>query len=229
MNFETMRPVNFGSKPGELTSEAPTPHMSATAKNRRFAALKEAAAIVETMPGPGEMLHAIMTGRYDLTDTLEAIFETVGKVDHLRLATLSFNSHNVALIKGWLASGQVKRLTLLYSLFFRAHSPEIVHELAEALDTRRGSRKAASRNHCKVVTIQAGRRRLSLEGSANLRTNSNQEQFCLTNDAKLHDWHAAWIDAEVTKHEAGEREFAQAQEEEAADVTPQGLFEGAGD
>jgi hypothetical protein len=47
-------------------------------------------------------------------------------------------------------------------------------------------------------------RRLVLEGSANLRTNSNQEQFCLIRDAGLHDWHARWIDALVAKHEGDE-------------------------
>jgi hypothetical protein len=56
-----------------------------------------------------------------------------------------------------------------------------------------------------VVTFAtAGGRRPSLEGSANLRSNGNREQFCLTEDAALHDWHAAWIDQLVTAHEGDE-------------------------
>jgi hypothetical protein len=43
--------------------------------------------------------------------------------------------------------------------------------------------------------------KLSLEGSANLRSNGNREQFALVNDASLHDWHAAWIDDLVARHE----------------------------
>jgi hypothetical protein len=43
--------------------------------------------------------------------------------------------------------------------------------------------------------------KLTLEGSANLRTNSNREQFCLIHDPGLHDWHAAWIDSEVARNE----------------------------
>lgn len=46
---------------------------------------------------------------------------------------------------------------------------------------------------------------MSKEGSANLRTNSNREQFCLTNDAELHDWHSQWIDEQVAKYEIDER------------------------
>jgi hypothetical protein len=43
--------------------------------------------------------------------------------------------------------------------------------------------------------------KLVFEGSANLRTNGNIEQFALFNDAELHDWHAGWIDE---KHRAWE-------------------------
>jgi hypothetical protein len=47
--------------------------------------------------------------------------------------------------------------------------------------------------------------KLALEGSANLRSNGNREQFLLANDAGLHDWHARWIDGLVALHE-GERD-----------------------
>jgi hypothetical protein len=44
--------------------------------------------------------------------------------------------------------------------------------------------------------------RLSIEGSANLCGNSSgREQFALIHDAGLHDWHAAWIEALITRHE----------------------------
>ncbi|MCI0639271.1 MAG: hypothetical protein L0Y70_09355 [Gemmataceae bacterium] len=81
------------------------------------------------------------------------------------------------------------------SEFFREHNPDIFAEVLEALP---GQRIAAGRNHCKVVCIDADGGKFAMEGSANLRTNSNREQFVLVNDAALHDWHAAWID-EATK------------------------------
>jgi hypothetical protein len=46
--------------------------------------------------------------------------------------------------------------------------------------------------------------RLVFEGSANLRTNKNIEQMTTINDADLHDWHAAWIDAKVREHEVNQ-------------------------
>jgi hypothetical protein len=45
-----------------------------------------------------------------------------------------------------------------------------------------------------------------LEGSANLRTNSNREQFCLLNHPGLHDWHATWIDETVTHGQGDEND-----------------------
>ncbi len=88
VDFKSMlKPIDFTRK---RPDEVPTPHTTKSA-NRRLAALREARGILTTMPGPGEALHAIMSGRYDLTDVIEAILERVGAVAHLRIATLSFN------------------------------------------------------------------------------------------------------------------------------------------
>ena len=43
--------------------------------------------------------------------------------------------------------------------------------------------------------------KLVLEGSANLRSNSNEEQFLLANDLGLYDWHAQWIDGKIRVHQ----------------------------
>lgn len=194
-----LKPINFGPK--TQGDPVPRPVALGHSANRRFAALALAAEVLGALPGPGESLHAVMCGRYDLTDVLEVLFAKLGRVKRLRIATLSFNMHNVTLIEDWLKAGAVQSLTLLYSLFFKEHSPEIVQALGQALEGTE-HRTAASRNHCKVVTFDFhSGRKLSLEGSANLRTNSNREQFCLVDGPQLHDWHAAWIDEQVARHE----------------------------
>jgi hypothetical protein len=201
MDFKTtMMPLSFGrtSQPGK---DVPTPTTSRSA-NRRAAALREAADILTLIPAPGESLHALMTGRYDLTDLLEVLLDRLGALDHLRIATLSFNRRNTKLLADWTGAGRVRKLTLLCSLFFVEHNPETVEELRQTLPD---ALFAASRNHCKVCCLSfADGRKLALEGSANLRTNSNREQFALIHDAGLHDWHGAWIDAEVAKHKGGQ-------------------------
>lgn len=198
MKFKDMlAPVSF--RPGRRQANGvPKPAMIRVDGSRKLAALKEAGDILATLPEPGEALHAIMTGRYDLTDLLDVVLSRLGKAKHLRIATLSFNRHNVKQLAAWLESGRVKRLTVLCSLFFYEHNPDTFRELQGAMRPARGDRLGASRNHCKVCCLHlAGGAKLALEGSANLRTNSNREQFCLVNEAKLHDWHAHWIDEAV--------------------------------
>ncbi len=170
--------------------------------------LAEAAQIVPHLPGPGEALHAIMTGRFDLTALLMVILDkSAVPCERLRMATLAYSKRNVYEIAGLLDSGRVKAATLLCSSFFQRQSREEFlfgrRELAQA----RGCRLAAARNHCEVVCLHfADGRKLVTEGSANLRTNSNREQIALFHHDDLHDWHAAWIDAEVAKHACQEEE-----------------------
>jgi hypothetical protein len=203
MDFSAMlRHLRFGKS----ADDAPAPLRSG-GRTRRVAALREAGEILAALPGPGESLHAIMTGRYDLTDLIDVILTKRGAVRHLRVATLSFNKHNVQLLQTWVAAGAVHTLTVLCSSFFREHNPAIFEALRSAIEAGPTHHLAAARNHCKVVCFDfiAGGK-LVMEGSANLRTNSNREQFCLVADPALHDWHAAWIDEQVTKHEGDTRE-----------------------
>jgi hypothetical protein len=163
--------------------------------------LHEAAAVLTHLPAPGEALHALITGRYDLMHLLVCLLDRLGPARHVRIATLSFNARNLMEMLGILDGPTPPRLTLLCSAFFRDHNRELWEEtLAEFRD--RGQRCAAARTHAKVITLDlASGVKLALEGSANLRSNGNREQFLLVNDAALHDWHAAWIDELVTLHE----------------------------
>jgi hypothetical protein len=66
-------------------------------------------------------------------------------------------------------------------------------------------RLAAARCHAKLVAMHFKRSaKMVIEGSANLRTNSNAEQFTLFNDAPLCQWWTAWIVSEVEKHAPSE-------------------------
>jgi hypothetical protein len=187
----TRRPAGHG---------LPAPHADRAAA-RRSAQLAEAADALAVLPGPGETVHALMTGRYDLMHLLVCLVERLGAVDVMRIATLGYNGHNLAEMLRLLDSGAVRRLSLLCSSFFRDHNGALWEETLEEFRPR-GQRAAAARSHAKVVTFAfASGRRLTLEGSANLRSNSNREQLLLADGAGLHDWHAAWIDELVNQLE----------------------------
>jgi len=129
----------------------------------------------------------------------------LGPARSIRLATLSYNARNLAEMLRILDAPNPPRLTLLCSAFFRDHNKELWEETLEAFRDCH-QRCAAARTHAKVICLDlTSGAKLTLEGSANLRSNGNREQFVLINDPALHDWHSRWIDDLVTQHE-GEAE-----------------------
>jgi hypothetical protein len=189
--------VQFGARPAEDGGPAPLVRRAADRRLVRLAKARDALAV---LPGPSEAVHALMTGRYDLMHVLVLLAEQLGTLEHLRIATLSYNARNLAEMLNLLDERKVQALTLLCSAFFRDHNKELWVETLDEFRTR-GQQAAAARTHAKVVTLEtvAGEK-YALEGSANLRSNGNREQLLIAQDAALHDWHADWIDELVTRH-----------------------------
>jgi hypothetical protein len=203
----TVRRIHFGAPASDEDDDGdglPTPARIKLAA-RRAAGIREAKQTLAYLPQPGESLHALCTARMDLTDVINALLEKLGRCDRLRIATLGYNARNLRSMLEWIDHGAVGELTLLASIFYRSHNGAQWEEtLAEF--RKRGHRAACCHCHAKVVTLAfATGERLSIEGSANLCGNgSGREQFALINDAGLHDWHARWILALVSRHEAEE-------------------------
>jgi hypothetical protein len=109
---------------------------------------------------------------------------------------LGLNRRNYRAIVRWLDTGTVGGMTLLVSKFFRSHNGELFAEMVEEFRGRK-QRVAAVDSHCKVMALAfADGTRFAVEGSANLCSNgSAREQFCVINDAGIHDFHATWISA----------------------------------
>src|SRR5262249_5994629 len=122
-----------------------------------------------------------------------------GNARHVRLATLSYNGRNLTEMLRLLDGGGCTRLTLLTSTFFRNKNGALYHETCDEL-RRRGAIVAAQKTHAKVMALDFGNAKLSVEGSANLRSNRSIEQVLLARHDGLHDWHAAWIDSLVADH-----------------------------
>jgi hypothetical protein len=202
MRFDAPK-LSFARRP-RGDDGVPAPHVDRAAA-RRAAQLARADDALAVLPGPNEAVHCLMTGRFDLMYVLARLADRLGPVDDLKIATLCYNARNLAELVTLLDSGKVKRLTLLCSAFFRDHNKQLWAETLEQLRPR-GQRAAAARSHAKVVTFAfADGRRLTLEGSANLRSNQNREQLTMIDGAPVYDFHSAWITAAGAAH-AGEEE-----------------------
>jgi hypothetical protein len=172
---------------GPTAAGVPAAH-TARARRRYAAMLCEAADILAHLPGPGESLHALMTGLYDfLTLVGHVITHRPVPCAELRIATLAFSSRNTHEITQLVDSGAVRRVSLLCSDFFAKHNKAEFTEAVREFQAR-GQAIAAPRSHAKVACLYfADGGKLVFEGSANLRTNGNLEQFALFNDPGLHD------------------------------------------
>jgi hypothetical protein len=157
---------------------------------------------------PGEAIHALMLGTFDLCQVITATAKRLSELRHIRIATLCYSKRNVAELCSLLESRKENplALTLLVSVFFREHNKELHEWAAGELTQYPVVKVGAARSHCKVVCFDLSEAdALVFEGSANLRTNKNREQLAAIRDRTLHDWHASWIDDLVSRSD-GEKE-----------------------
>jgi hypothetical protein len=200
----TVRPAPFGRPPPDDGEGLPPPVL-VRLRARRAAGIREAQESLAQLPGPGEALHALCTARMDLTDVIGALLERLGPCERLLIATLGYNARNLKAMLGWLDAGAARSLALVASIFFRSHNGELWSRTLAELRAR-GQRAACCHSHAKVVALCfASGACLTIEGSANLCGNgSGREQFALINDPQLFDWHSAWIDDLIARHEGEE-------------------------
>jgi len=128
MRFNAPRPT-FARRPA---GDLPAPQVE-RASARRTAQLAEAADVLTALPGAGEAVHCLMTGRYDLMHLLVCLVERLGTVEAIRIATLAYSARNLAEMVRLLDSGAVRRLSLLCSSFFRDHNGDLWEETLEEL------------------------------------------------------------------------------------------------
>ncbi len=194
-------PLRFGEIPrpafGQAAQHLPNPKTNRA--DRRYQRLaKTAGEVLPQLPAVGESIHCLMTGHYDLCQVIVAVAEYLPRLEHLRIATLCFSKRNAALLKGLLETRPGLRFTLLAGMFFKGYNKEFYERFAEELKEYPGARLAAAESHAKVATFDLGDGDgLTLEGSANLRTNSSIEQLTAIRDGELARWHSGWIDGLV--------------------------------
>lgn len=203
MAFTALPPLSFGPTVKPPTD---TPPVRTRAAVQRMHEAKLAGDLLPVLPAPGETIHALMSGRYDLAQVITA---TVRRwpVSHLRITSLSANKRTLRELVTEVDAGTVGTLTVLLSGFFARHNKELFQAIRqEVQDDRPGSRIAAAKCHAKIALFEFrdGSVPLVLEGSANLRKNDSVEQLTATRCRELHDWHAGWIDRLVRAHHADE-------------------------
>lgn len=151
---------------------------SRTARHEFHSGRKQAAAerILDRLPECGEAIHLVLDGSFDLCHLIPRIVALAGEpVESLDLMTLGFNEATVDILTQLADAGQVRRLRLLCSHYFRSVDTELWTRAHEALTTR-GHTLYVARTHIKAQLFEfASGRTITVLSSANLRSCKNAE------------------------------------------------------
>lgn len=157
--------------------------------------IPNAVRLIRPLPVPGETIHALMGGDFACWDLAPAILDLAGKpADELWIATLGFNAQNNWHLCRLMDEGRIANAHVLASDYFAKADAPTFNEARAALG-RRGGHLTSTRNHAKVIALAIGRDFYVVEGSANMRSCNNLEQFTLTNDRAVFQFHRRWIAA----------------------------------
>lgn len=150
------------------------------------------------IPAEGQSLHAVMSEKHSMWDLVPALIQRTGKrITELHIATLSYSAQTSAELVGLLDDGRIKRVSLVVSAYFLAQNKSLCDGLVGPL-AERGHRVLVMRNHAKLMLVKlAGGGSFVCEGSANLRSCGNVEQFVLTRCRKLYRFHRDWMEREL--------------------------------
>jgi hypothetical protein len=159
---------------------------------------------IGTLPAAGEIYHVIICGKSSLWDLVPSTLTlaTPSTIRTMWIATLGFSTRNTTELLGMIDAGQVGQVQFICSHYFRATSESLYTPMHDGL-VARGQKFLACRSHAKILLLElSDGRRIVAEGSANLRSCKNVEQFTLTHDSALFEFHAAWMEhlfAEASK------------------------------
>lgn len=110
----------------------------------------------------------------------------------LTISTLSLSIENVMMLKVLLDDGYIQELNIIVSDFFYSHEKnKLIKEMYTHLDIDNKFQLAVCRSHMKITLIETemnGGRKYIIDGSANLRSSDNIEQFRIEEDKLQYDF-----------------------------------------
>lgn len=143
---------------------------------------------------PNMVFYCIVAGTFIFGDFIEA-FLTERRIvaEELTISTLSLNQNNVDSLAGLLAAGYIKKLNLIISGYFYSHElHRLVPYIYKHLDDEAFSDRfqlAVADTHCKTTLIRTSLgHHITMHGSANLRSSSSVEQFCIEERQDLYEF-----------------------------------------
>lgn len=154
-------------------------------------------------PEKGMRAFCLINGTFIAGDFIEAwIVEHNLHVKRLSISTLSLSQNNVDSLKNLLDGGYIDELNLIVSDYFFSHERRgLIEYIYEELDKDNKFQLAAAGTHCKLTLIEThDGMKVTMHGSANLRSSSNIEHICIEEGAELFEFNQTVQDAILEKY-----------------------------
>lgn len=180
------------------TTETITPAMMRRqSKNRLISAQQQQhlRELIGTRPEPGESVHIVNNGKSDFWTWVPVMLGWLETADEFFCSTWTLNRQAALDILRFFDEGRLRAVSVLTGVYFKRRESSVHATLVEGLLARR-QRFIALESHAKVLLL-ANRDKetyLVVEGSANLTSNPRIEQYMITDDFSLYEFHKRWME-----------------------------------
>lgn len=191
--------------PAELTRKIePARYMKPRVYKRKTLKAKYAKDLADSINiEKGSTHYVFLGGRFVFGDFLhDLIVKHDAHITKMHIATLSMSYENVTSLRDLILGDFVDSLDLHVSIYFYAHERRaMVPFIYESLDIDNKFQMVVSANHTKLCLLETeGGRKITIHGSANLRSSDNLEQIEITEDAELYDFNRQYLDELAEKY-----------------------------
>jgi len=178
----------------EYRPKARAHKISARQRYERILAQQALAEVVPEAPAAGESIHVLSDARFDFWTWVPQMADWLPGAVTLYCSTWTVSRQNVVELFSLWDRGKFRDVAFLTGLYFKRRESAVYATLLQGLRDR-GGRYRCSPNHTKVLLLadDAGNY-LTCEGSANLTSNPRLEQYVITNDRSLYEFHREWME-----------------------------------
>lgn len=148
--------------------------------------------ILKELPEPGEALHLLSNGTYNLMNFIIFLTEKFKVVDELFISTWATSTTNVNDLLKFFDNGIIKNLNVLLGDYHKFKSRAEFGMLANGLMERK-QRFCIFNNHVKLIIARKDADYIVVESSANLTSNPRLELHTISNNADLYTFHEQWM------------------------------------
>lgn len=165
-------------------------------RQQRIGQQEKLKSVIQTPPEPGEQIHIVSANKFDFWTWVPTMIDWIGTTENLYCSTWTACRNNVVEMFELWDSGRITgSVTFATGIYFKRRETSVYATLVEGL-LKRGGRYKAFETHAKVLLLNNAERNAwyTIEGSANLTSNPRLEQYVITNDKTLYEFHREWFE-----------------------------------